>query len=122
MKTFGDFLTKYCRTIYLFYSARIDVPLDRYDVPSPKDDTHIARSAQSATKKGKKKQNNKFVLKAFSEDKDFKVFLTVKENKIAQQLGEVLIEQVPTNKQIVVTCAFADPLAHWIPCGKQARG
>ena len=78
MKTFGDFSPKYCRTTYSFYSACFDVPLDRYDVPSPKDDTHIAMSAQSATKKGKKKQNNKFVLKAFSEDKDFKVFLTVK--------------------------------------------
>ena len=43
---------------------------------------------------------------------DFKLFLTVKENKIALQqlIGEALLESAPAQKTVVMYRAFEDPL------------
>ena len=90
--------------------------LDRYDGPSIKDGTRIARAKKK--KEGKMKYKVRAVPKVVSPDlnlpqgDEFMSFLSINENKIGLQrlLGNALIHNAPPDKIILVSGAFEDPM------------
>ena len=109
MATFGEYIERYCQSIFKLPGSRIDIIMDRYDVPSIKDQKRKVRA------KNIRQDKKKGVKKAISEDvvlpqnDSFKSFLSVDENKmqLQQMIGDALIFHAPKDKCIIVSGAFA---------------
>ena len=122
MVKFEDFSTEFCKAVYTTHSDRVDVCGDRYDIPSPKDETRSIRAKATKKKNPKTSKQRKIIRKQVEKiitpeldfpasEKDFKMFLTLKENKTSLQklLGESLLKQPPTNKVVILSGLFEDP-------------
>ena len=124
IKTFKHFSDEYNKVLFNMPSDRIDLDCDRYDKPSSKDDVRKGRAVQSGKRSNKKSSKRKKNIKNPVEkvltpelefpasEKEFKLFLTVKENKrqLQKLLAEGLLRSAPQNKTIIVSGAFEDPM------------